>query len=111
MINDYTPKIWPKIVCPECGKKFTKKNASNIFCSDKCIYQRRYKNLTNIDSYREFVFERDNWTCKKCKMVAKKMSDLNTHHQIPIYKGGNPGVDNMITLCEKCHKVFHKIMK
>ena len=58
--------------------------------------------------FRINVFERDNYTCQKCGDSTG--GNLNAHH-ILNYKD-NPevrySIDNGITLCENCHKEFHK---
>ena len=58
--------------------------------------------------WREVVFARDNWTCQKCK---KKGGRLNPHHieNFSEFPELRFAIDNGITFCEKCHKLFHKI--
>jgi 5-methylcytosine-specific restriction endonuclease McrA len=77
------------------------------------------KTLKQSHEYREWrrkVFERDNWTCQKCKTRG---GNLHPHHIIPlskiIYMNNIETLDdcknclilwdvhNGITLCEKCH--------
>src|SRR5574344_2024528 len=48
---------------------------------------------------------RDNYTCQYCK--AKK-GTLNAHHIVYRSQGGADTLDNLITLCEECHKKLHK---
>ena len=47
---------------------------------------------------------RDNYTCKCCKT---KKSTLHVHHIIYRSNGGADTLDNLITLCEECHKKLH----
>lgn len=55
---------------------------------------------------REYVLARDGHKCQFCKGKSKD-SILNVHHIESRKTGGNsPG--NLITLCETCHKKFHK---
>lgn len=55
---------------------------------------------------REYVLARDRHQCQYCKGKSKD-SILNVHHIESRKIGGNsPG--NLITLCETCHKKFHK---
>jgi 5-methylcytosine-specific restriction endonuclease McrA len=83
--------------------------------------------------FREIIksecFRRDNYTCRRCKKTDEellhlmesetgiseksnnsgKKSDyvLNAHHIRPINLGGDNSLDNLITLCGKCHKKEH----
>ena len=59
-------------------------------------------------TFRTKVFERDNYTCQKCKQGSNK---LNVHHieSYAINKKLRHDVNNGITLCENCHKKFHKL--
>ena len=56
---------------------------------------------------REFVLFRDNHTCQCCKGKSKDKK-LNIHHIKHRSKGGSNKQDNLITLCETCHKLLHK---
>lgn len=55
---------------------------------------------------REYVFFRDNHTCQHCKGKSKDKI-LNVHH-IESRKTGGDAPNNLITLCETCHKLYHK---
>lgn len=54
---------------------------------------------------REYVLWRDNHQCQYCKGKSKD-SVLNVHHLESRKTGGN-SPDNLITLCETCHKKYH----
>ena len=78
---------------------------------------------------RDECFKRDNNACQKCgKGPEKKMvmcmrledkkfvsyeaerivqPDIHCHHIIPIKDGGSNKLENLITLCSKCHKIEH----
>ena len=56
---------------------------------------------------REFVLFRDNHTCQHCKGKSKN-NRLNVHHIKHRSKGGSNRPNNLITLCETCHKLLHK---
>ena len=64
---------------------------------------------------RQYVLHRDGYKCACCgtKATSKKevkfhvdKVKLNTHH-IESRKTGGDAPDNLITLCEKCHKLHH----
>ncbi len=48
---------------------------------------------------------RDNYTC--CNRKCGSKSELHIHHKIPVKKGGDHFLDNLITLCGKCHLKEH----
>lgn len=54
---------------------------------------------------REYVLWRDNHTCQCCKGKSKDKI-LNVHH-IESRKIGGNAPNNLITLCETCHKGYH----
>jgi predicted HNH restriction endonuclease len=53
---------------------------------------------------RKRCFERDNFTCQKCKFFSENKLDLEAHHVFPLCFGGKDELDNLITLCSDCHK-------
>ena len=55
---------------------------------------------------REYVLARDGHKCQHCKGKSKDPV-LNVHH-IESRKTGGDSPSNLITLCETCHKEFHK---
>jgi hypothetical protein len=57
--------------------------------------------------WREKVFTRDNWTCRKC---GKKGVRLHPHHikHFSKFIELRFAVSNGITLCIDCHKLIHK---
>lgn len=50
--------------------------------------------------------KRDNHQCTRC---AKSKSDgrLVAHHIIPLGSGGKNELDNLATLCARCHRIVH----
>ena len=55
---------------------------------------------------REYVLERDGHKCQHCKGKSKDPI-LNVHH-IESRKTGGDSPSNLITLCETCHKAYHR---
>lgn len=55
---------------------------------------------------REYVLFRDSHICQCCKGKSKDKI-LNVHH-IESRKTGGDAPNNLITLCETCHKGYHK---
>ena len=58
--------------------------------------------------WREAVFARDNWTCQKCQIKGGKLHPHHVRNFSEIIEL-RTSIENGITFCEKCHKIFHKI--
>ena len=54
---------------------------------------------------RQYVLKRDNYTCQFCKK-HKDGTKFHAHH-IESRKTGGNAPDNLVTLCEECHKAIH----
>lgn len=59
----------------------------------------------NFWNVREYVLFRDNHTCQHCHGKSKD-NVLNVHH-LKSRKTGGDAPNNLITLCETCHKAYH----
>jgi 5-methylcytosine-specific restriction endonuclease McrA len=68
---------------------------------------RGIKHTSKYFTWAKKVKKRDNYTCQCC---ASKNS-LNSHHILNFIDNMEKAIelDNGITLCEKCHKDFHRI--
>ena len=56
-----------------------------------------------IATLREAVFSRDNYTCKCCGKSIKDGVILHVHHIKYRSQGGTNSMDNLATVCHKCH--------
>ena len=54
---------------------------------------------------RQYVFFRDGYTCQCCGAHGKGIK-FHTHHLESRKTGGN-APDDLVTVCDKCHKAFH----
>ena len=72
------------------------------------IYGSEYQQGEQLDFFnvREYVLFRDNHICQHCKGKSKDKV-LNVHH-IESRKTGGDSPKNLITLCETCHKAYHR---
>jgi 5-methylcytosine-specific restriction endonuclease McrA len=52
---------------------------------------------------RKKAFERDGFTCQKCKIQDKTERILEAHHITPLVMNGEDILGNLITLCNDCH--------
>ena len=60
----------------------------------------------NFWNVREYVLFRDNHECQHCHGKSKD-AVLNVHH-LESRKTGGDAPNNLITLCETCHKKYHE---
>lgn len=49
------------------------------------------------------VYERDGWKCRSCN----NRNGLHPHHVTYAGKSGADTLDNLLTLCWKCHRGVH----
>lgn len=75
----------------------------------KIVYEPLKRRATKeYKEWREAVFKRDNYTCQMCGQHGGK---LNAHH-IERYSKcveRRTDVSNGVTLCERCHRLLHKM--
>jgi 5-methylcytosine-specific restriction endonuclease McrA len=103
-----------KKVCPYCGKTFKiyqchadRRKYCSYECKDKAAslsapIDRHFYNRTFWRKLRKFVLERDGYICQKCQ--ADNVV-LHVHHKKRRFFGGTDTEDNLITLCNSCHKL------
>jgi 5-methylcytosine-specific restriction endonuclease McrA len=85
----------------ECGKTFEARSIIHAFCSEEC---RKAVRGTEYRKARELAFIRDGWACTDCDADRT----LECHHIEPLCLGGDNSIDNLQTLCRKCHRGKHK---
>ena len=78
--------------------------AFNVYVQKKDQAHRGYP---EYKTWIKAVFHRDGHTCQSC---GKRNGKLNAHHIKPfaIYPELRTEISNGITLCEKCHRAWHK---
>jgi len=65
-------------------------------------YKWQYQKSNRLDeNLRKATLMRDQFTCQECR---KKECRLEAHHIVPKRSRGNNTIDNLITLCSKCHE-------
>ncbi len=47
---------------------------------------------------------------ERFQLNARSLFSLEAHHVVPLYRGGNSSIENIIVLCATCHKQAHKKM-
>lgn len=83
---------------------------NKVYVTDSKFPWERTSRNRDCKSYREWrdsVYERDNFTCQRCK---KRGGYLNAHHikSYANYPSLRYEISNGITLCERCHREVHK---
>ena len=80
----------------------------NNWIDGRTSENRKTRQGIELRLWREAVFARDNWTCQKCG--DNKGGNLEAHHikSFAKYPELRTSIENGITFCEKCHKIFHK---
>lgn len=64
--------------------------------------------MYGFENVKQYVRERDKYTCQICKAdTIKKGTGLEVHHIIPRSHGGSNKPSNLISLCKKCHNKVH----
>ena len=113
--------------CPKCNKKKWDVKNGLVIEREKNACGVRPTMFWLTISYE--CFQRDNFTCVHCwksreqlrkddqseYMIDGKINPkykpedyvLNCHHIKPIKDGGNNQLENLMTLCGKCHKIEH----
>lgn len=73
-----------------------------------CINGKGYQQGEQIGFWniREYVLARDGHRCVHCKGKSKDLI-LNVHH-LESRKTGGDSPGNLVTLCETCHKAYHR---
>ena len=62
------------------------------------------------DFRRELVKERDGHVCTECGWPSgfkRRRRKLHVHHLVPLSKGGDNSLENLVTLCSHCHRALH----
>lgn len=91
------------------GKKWPEKSGANApgWKGGVSIENELARHGIEFRLWREAVYARDAWTCRKCRIRGGK---LHPHHiqNFSEWPELRFAIDNGITLCVDCHKAFHK---
>lgn len=107
--------------CKICNKEFTVKKyreKTAKYCCKKCSEIDRNEGKSPIANkirksiewklWKDSVLSRDWYMCQKCNIIG---TEIHSHHikNFSQYPELRFAIDNWITLCKICHKLFHKI--
>lgn len=100
---EFCKKILPiKDTVLETGKFDTQLMENPWLQEHKWAYQKGVN--YGYANAREHALVRDDYTCQFC---GKKNCRLEVHHIVFRRNGGSDNLENLITLCEDCHKAVH----
>ena len=71
----------------------------------------RTNNYNNAEwrNLRREVLERDNYQCCQCGITKEESGyPLEIHHIIPVAQWGGNDINNLMLLCQDCHKIIDK---
>lgn len=94
--------------CPTCGFVYantrTMKQHHTTVHGESLKADESWRNTPEWRQARAAASERDNHTCQECGSTE----DVAVHHIVDASKGGDKfALDNLRTLCEKCHYEEH----
>lgn len=113
-------------LCGSCySKEYRKNNPEKVKAYNEMryirdiekiqAYQKTYRDKSRFGVSRNIILERDNWQCQKCGMTQEAHfvifnRSLDMHHIDGEGRGKqnpNNDIDNIISLCTRCHTKFH----
>ena len=69
----------------------------------------RIRNTSRVShATRDIVLARDGYKCTICGTKGDRNNRLTMHHKKYRRNGGDGSVGNLVTICEQCHRKFHK---
>ncbi len=94
------------------GRKLSEKHKSNLrgkrpnarpwnYIDGRSKNQSWFRYGSDWNNIRKAVLIRDNFTCQYCFMMNIK---FDIHHKIPFLLTKDNSLNNLITLCDKCHR-------
>lgn len=88
--------------CAKIAHKENMKGVKNPAWIDGRSKNKRSYRGDNWEEIRKEVYKRDYWTCQNCFKHCDR-HEIQAHHIIPYRISQNNSLDNLITLCNKCH--------
>ena len=68
----------------------------------------QYGEMYGHYNVRQYVLWRDKYTCQCCGAHTSKKKEVKLHvHHLESHKTGGNAPDNLVTLCDVCHKNYH----
>lgn len=101
--------------CPTCGQGMLSNNRGT-FAAPKSLLEAAQCDSVIEDPdanrrrvipprLRRQVLKRDGYRCQNPR--CSNTQHLQIHHRLPAAQGGGPTLENLITLCGRCHRALH----
>jgi len=90
--------------------ELTKNNINKLLNKDKKLKEILFNLYTFWPTYPPDWDDRRARILSKtqyCEQCGEAYTKLHIHHRIPLSKGGNHAIDNLMLLCEDCHSKIH----
>jgi 5-methylcytosine-specific restriction protein A len=71
----------------------------NISPNNNIMKQKVRRNVSN--SLKKIVASSQKWKCGDCEQLLDYTYEID--HKIPLFKGGNNEISNLLALCRLCH--------
>ena len=124
--NEIFQKDWPlwykeskqliKGFCIYCGNELPKRKRT--YCSVECkLHSRCAIQDLQVSSLRRYIHKWFDFECQDCGLQFKIKTPSGVllplywgevHHIIPLKYGGRDSFENLILLCNNCHKQRHR---
>ena len=104
----------PSRPCLTCRVLFTPTKDNSSYCTiHKPIRKqdRKVKSHYNDPEYRanrKYLIDNYGY-CFRCRSRGGVGNKLEIDHIVPVHKGGSNNINNLRILCQKCHRLRHKL--
>ena len=102
--------------CPDCHRAslatsrgelpLSPSTLDHLACDARVHQQGKRSHATVTPALRREVLSRDRHTCQS--PGCRHNHHLEVHHHVPRSRGGSNRLDNLITLCSACHRLWHE---
>lgn len=94
-------------LCPACGLLHTERRCPQCRPAQRARMVRRHTGGAR-DTYAwrklsQACISRDGYACQECGATREQGARLHAHHVVSRRIGGPDALENLITVCDRCH--------